>query len=191
MELMDAITARRSVRKYADRAVPRDLLVEVLEAACWAPSADNAQPWYFVALTKPEDIRNMQQTMERVSVEIRPHLEEIFPRHPRVVNEVTAFLHRLGGAPVYILAFLQKDYGTVRDVMVESTAAAIQNLLLAAHERGLGTCWVNAATGLGYGSALQEQFAPEKGEFLSMIALGWPDQKPRTPSRKPDRWVIR
>lgn len=191
MELMDAITARRSVRKYADREVPKDLLVEVLEAACWAPSADNAQPWYFVALTNPEDIESLRQTLERVSVEIRPHLEELFPRHPRVVNEVTAFLRRMGGAPVYILAFLQKDYGTVRDAMVESTAAAIQNLLLAAHERGLGACWVNAATGLGYGPALQELFAPDKGEFVSLVALGWPDQKPRTPSRKPDRWVIR
>ena len=191
MELLDAITARRSVRKYADREVPRELLEEVLTAACWAPSADNAQPWYFVVLTQPEDIELLRETLEQVSVGIRPHLEELFPRHPRVVNEVTTFLHRLGGAPVYVMAFLQKDYGPVRDAMVESVAAAIQNLLLAAHERGLGTCWVNAVTGLGYGPALQELFAPNKGEFVSLIALGWPDQNPRTPSRKPDRWVIR
>lgn len=191
MELLEAVKRRRSVRKYADREVPREVLEQLLETACWAPSADNAQPWYFVVLTKQEDINLLKETMERVSVEIRPHLEELFPRHPRVVNEVTAFLHRLGGAPVYILAFLQKDYGAVRDAMVESVAAAIQNLLLAAHEQGLGTCWVNAATGLGYGPALQAQFAPEKGEFLSLVALGWPDQTPRTPARKPDRWVIR
>ena len=75
--------------------------------------------------------------------------------------------------------------------MLESTAAAIQNLLLSAREKGLGTCWVNAVTGLGYGPALQELFAPDKGEFVSLVALGWPDQSPRTPARKPDRWVIR
>ena len=110
MELLEAVKRRRSVRKYADREVPREVLEQLLETACWAPSADNAQPWYFVVLTKQEDINLLKETMERVSVEIRPHLEELFPRHPRVVNEVTAFLHRLGGAPVYILAFLQKDY---------------------------------------------------------------------------------
>lgn len=191
MELMEAVTERRSVRRYTEQAVSRELLEELMEAACWAPSADNAQPWYFVVLTQQEDIDRMRQTMERVSEEIRPHLEELFPRHPRVVNETTAFLRRLGGAPVYVLAFLQKDYGPVRDSMVESVAAAIQNLLLAAHEKGLGTCWVNAATGLGYGPALRELFAPDKGEFVSLVALGWPDRSPRAPGRKPDRWVIR
>jgi len=191
MELKSAIETRRSIRRYQDRAVPRELLEELMESACWAPSADNMQPWYFVVLTKQEDIERMRETMERVSEEIRPHLEELFPRHPRVVNETTAFLRRLGGATVYVLAFLQKDYGRVRDSMLESTAAAIQNLLLSAHEKGLGTCWVNAVTGLGYGPALQELFAPDKGEFVSLVALGWPDQNPRTPSRKPDRWVIR
>lgn len=191
MELKEGIQSRRSVRRYQDKGVSRELLEELMESACWAPSADNLQPWYFVVLTKQEDIERMRETMERVSEEIRPHLEELFPRHPRVVNETSAFLRRLGGAPVYVLAFLQKDYDLTRDSMLESTAAAIQNLLLVAHEKGLGACWVNAVTGLGYGPALQKMFAPEKGEFVSLIALGWPDQAPRPPARKPDRWVIR
>ena len=191
MELLETLANRRSVRKYKDEPVSRDVLEGLLEAACMAPSADNRQPWYFVALTQEADIALMRQTMERVSEEIRPHLEEMFPRHPRVVNETTAFLRRLGGAPVYVLVFLQEDYGLVRDSMIESTAAAIQNLLLAAHEQGLGTCWVNAATGLGYGPALRELFAPDKGEFVSLVTLGHPDHTPRTPGRKPGRWTIR
>jgi nitroreductase len=191
MELIDAIRERRSVRKYREEPVPREVLEQVLEAACWAPSADNRQPWYFVALTKPEDIALLRETAEKVAEEIRPHLEEMFPRHPRVVNETTAFLRRLGGAPVYVLVFLQEDYGLVRDSMLESAAAAIQNLLLAAHEKGLGTCWVNAVTGLGYGPALQQAFAPDQGEFVSLVTLGYADHTPRAPGRKPGRWVIR
>ena len=66
MDVLDAITARRSVRRYQETPVPRELLEELLTAACWAPSADNAQPWYFVVLTGLEDIRRMQQTMENV-----------------------------------------------------------------------------------------------------------------------------
>jgi len=192
MELMKVITGRRSVRKYRAESVPREVLEELLTAACWAPSAENTQPWYFVALTKPEEIQSLHAAMEEVAEEIRPHLEEQFPRHPRVVNETASFLRRLGGAPVYVLVFMQKDCsGALRDSMLESIAAAIQNLLLAAHEKGLGTCWVNAATIFGRGSALRERFAPEKGEFVSLITLGYSDQSPRTPSRKPDRWVIR
>ena len=191
MELLEAVVNRRSVRKYKDTPVPTEVLEQLLEAACWAPSAENMQPWYFVALTRKEDIGLLEETMERVSEEIRPQLEELYSRHPRVVGEVTAFLRRLGGAPVYVLVFLQKDYGHLRDSMLESVAAAIQNLLLAAHEKGLGACWVNAVTGLGYGPVLQELFAPDKGEFVSLVTLGYSDQKPRSPGRKPDRWVIR
>ena len=192
MDLMEIVTGRRSVRRYQETPVPRELLEDLLTAACWAPSADNAQPWYFVVLTQPEDIQALGATMERVSEEIRPHLEGIFPNHPRVVERTSAFLRRLGGAPVYVLAFLQKDYGAeVRDSMVESVAAAVQNFLLAAHDRGLGACWVNAATTLGYGEALRQQFASDKGEFISIISLGYPSHKTMAPPRKPGRWEIR
>ena len=191
MELMDAMKNRRSVRRYQEREVPRELLEELLTAACWAPSAENMQPWYFVALTKPEELQRMMETMEQVSESLRPFLEKRFPRHPRIVGETTGFLRRLGGAPVCILAFLQEDYEFARDSMVESVAAAIQNLLLAAHEKGLGACWVNAATELGYGPALREQFAPDRGELVSIVTLGYPDREGRAPARKPDRWEIR
>ena len=187
MELMDAIQGRRSVRRYQDREVPRELLEELLTAACWAPSAENTQPWYFVALTRPEELQKMTDTMEQVSESLRPFLEKRFPRHPRIVGETTGFLRRLGGAPVCILAFLQEDYEFARDSMVESVAAAIQNLLLAAHEKG----WVNAATELGYGPALRELFAPDKGELVSIVTLGYPERSGRAPARKPDRWEIR
>ena len=191
MELTDAIMARRSVRRYQDKAVPRELLEELLTVACWAPSAENTQPWYFVALTRPEELQKMTDTMEQVSESLRPFLEKRFPRHPRIVGETTGFLRRLGGAPVCILAFLQEEYEFARDSMVESVAAAIQNLLLAAHEKGLGACWVNAATELGYGDALRQQFAPDKGELVSIVTLGYPERNGRAPARKPDRWEIR
>lgn len=190
MELQEAILSRRSVRKYQDRPVERALLEQLLEAACWAPSADNRQPWYFVALTNEADIALLRATMEHVAEETVSHLEEMFPRHPSIVRETTLFLRSLGNAPVYVLAFLQNDKGH-RESMLESVAAAIQNLLLTAQEMGLGTCWVNAATGAGYGPALQELFAPGKGELVSLVTLGYPEIVPKAPKRKLGRWVIR
>ena len=108
MELMDAVLGRRSVRRYQEREVPRELLEELLEVACWAPSAENTQPWYFVVLTQPEELQNMMSTMEQVSESLRPFLEKRFPRHPRIVGETTGFVSRLGGAPVCILAFCRR-----------------------------------------------------------------------------------
>ena len=190
MELMQAIHKRRSVRRYREEEVPRAVLEDILETACWAPSAENAQPWYFVALTGPEALEGLRSTMEHVAEDMKAHLEELLPKHPRIVALTTDFLRRLGGAPVCILVFLQKDYGHLRDSMLESTAASIQTLLLAAHENGLGSCWINAATHLGYGPALQERYAPHKGELVSLVTLGYPERTPFAAARKPDRWVI-
>lgn len=191
MELTEAIRKRRSVRKYRDEAVPAEVLEELLNLACWAPSAENEQPWYYVALTSAEALQELQETMQFVADDMKVHLEELLPRHPRIVGQTTDFLRRLGGAPVCILVFLQKDYGAARDSMLESTAAAIQTLLLAAHEQGLGTCWINAATHLGYGAVIRELYAPDKGELVSLVTLGWPERMPFSAARKPDRWVIR
>ena len=191
MELTEAIRKRRSVRRYREEPVSEELLRELLELACWAPSAENEQPWYFVALTSEEELRNLQTTMEQVAEETKTHLEELLPKHPRIVGQTTEFLRRLGGAPVCILAFLQRDYGELRDSMLESTAAAIQTLLLAAKERDLGTCWINAATHLGYGPVLRELYAPDKGELVSIVTLGYPERTPIAAGRKPDRFVIR
>lgn len=190
MELREAVTSRRSVRKYKSDPVPEAILEEILETACWAPSADNRQPWYFVVLTKKEDIALLRETMMRVSEGIVAPLREMFPNHPNIVREEAAFLRRLGDAPAYVLVFLQKEK-TFRDSMLESAAAAIQTLLLAAHQKGLGSCWVNAATELGYGPALRELFAPDMGEFVSLVTLGYPEIIPNAPKRKNGRWVIR
>ena len=116
MELLEAVMNRRSVRKYKEDPVPREVLEQLLETACWAPSAENMQPWYFVALTKPEDIRLLQETMERVSEAMKPHLEELYPRHPRIVNEVTGFLRRLGGAPTRDRTFYKDGHAVPHPV---------------------------------------------------------------------------
>ena len=191
MEFTELVRTRRSVRRYQETPVPRELLRELLETACWAPSGDNLQPWYFLALTEPQEIARLKGTMERVSVEIAGQLEGIVQgRRPEVVREEQRFLRSVSSAPVCILVFLQRDY-EARDVAVESAAAATQTLLLAAHERGLGACWVNAATILGYAPVIRDAFAPEKGEFLSLVTLGYPDAHPLTPKRKSGRFDIR
>ena len=56
MELMEAIKGRRSVRKFKPDPIPKEDLEEIIQAGLCAPSAQNLQPWYFVALTKKEDL---------------------------------------------------------------------------------------------------------------------------------------
>ena len=82
MELMEVITTRRSVRRYRQDPVPRELMEELLTAACWAPSAENQQPWYFVALTEAGEIARLHATMDQVAASLKPHLEAQFAENP-------------------------------------------------------------------------------------------------------------
>ena len=106
MELMEAIKTRRSIRKFTDEPVPREKLEKIIEAAMWAPSGQNLQPWYFVALTNDEDLSYLIAEMGTTAFSERKKLEERFKNNPEVVEETMEFLTALGGARTVLLAFL-------------------------------------------------------------------------------------
>ncbi len=193
MELKDAIYGRRSVRKYKDTPVPRALLQELLEGACMAPSGINQQPWYFLAITGEEDRRKYLSFMEEGFSRFRPVLEQRFSRNPEVVEETGTFMTTLGGAPVVILAFLLKDdylnIGGGRPA-IQGVAAAVENLLLMAHDKGLAGCWMTSPVDYGLGDSLRSTFAPDKGELLAVISLGYATETPKAPPRRDGRFDI-
>ena len=191
MDFEDVIRSRRSVRKYQSDPIPDELLRELLETACTAPSAVNYQPWYFVAVRSPEAMERLCAVMGRVTDTIEPGLKERFAKHPEVVSETTRFMRQLGGAPVCVLAFELKDtYEKTAGTIVQSVAAAIENLVLAATNRGLGSCWLTAPVEAGVQNELRDMFAPEKGELVAVVTLGYPDQAPKAPPRKDGRYIL-
>lgn len=193
MELMEVLKSRRSIRKFQDKPVETAVLRELLEAACTAPSGINLQPWYFVAVQSPEGREKYLSFMQETAAKFRPTLEARFSRHPEVIEETGTFLTTLGGAPVVILAFLLKaEYTEGKDgrSAVSSVSAAIENLLLAAWNKGLGTCWMTAPIEAGLSDRIRAEFAPDKGEFLASIVLGYPDIAPNMPPRREGRYTI-
>lgn len=190
MDAWEALLTRRSIRKYKPDPVPEELLRELLEAACAAPSAINQQHWHFVALRSPEALADLREIMGRTAERFRPVLEQRFSRNPGTIAETETFLTTLGGAPVCVLAFfLRPDYPD-RDGAMQSVSAALENLLLAARAKGLGSCWLSAPQRMGFGGELRDRFTPGKGEFVAAVTLGWPDQSPSMPPRREGRYTI-
>ncbi len=191
MEVREAIKKRRSIRRYKDTPIPEQDLMEILEAGLYAPSAVNLQPWYVVAIRSAEGRKKLEETMAHVSRVMEPSLRERFAKHPEVAAESTRFIRQLGGAPLYILVFQMKDeYKKTASTITQSVAAAIENMLLAATEKGLGSCWLTAPVEAGAGDQLRETFAPEKGELVALLTLGYPEVIPEMPKRKQGRYVI-
>lgn len=192
METLAAIHQRRSVRKYQDTPVPDDVLEQILDAGCMAPSAVNLQPWYFVAVKSREQMEALHEVLTPVAAYALPGLKERFPNHPAIVGETLGFLKSLGGAPVCILAFcLKQNYEPVDSLLIsQSVAAGIENMLIAATDMGLGSCWLSAPWEAGLSDALKEKFAPDKGELLAVMTFGYAASEIKAPKRKEGRYVI-
>ena len=187
MELLEGLFTRRSIRKYKPDPISDEVLEQVMGATLAAPSGDNLQPWYYVVVRSPEAMADLRAILAGSGDELAPSLKERFANHPEVVTETRSFVSALGGAPACVLVFLLKEYPDRRDTSVMSVAMGMQNLMLAAHEYGLGTCCLTAPLYTGRGEQLKERFAPDKGEFLALVSLGYPDQTSKMPPRRAGR----
>ena len=190
MELKEAIFGRRSIRKYIDKPIPEEDIQFCIDAALAAPSNINLQPWYFVVIKSEESMIKLSKITGRVFERFKPVLEKRFSRNPETIDETKAFLDSMGGARVVVLAFLLKpDFEDLFSV-TQSTSAAIENLCLAAYSRGLGTCWMTALARAGLEDEIRSAFAPDKGQFMAMITMGYPAVEPKMPPRRDGRYIV-
>jgi nitroreductase len=112
--VLEIIKSRRSIRKFTETPIPAEVLTSLLEAARWAPSGGNNQPWAFVVLREPANIR-----------------------------KVKMFSPGLGGVPTAIIVICS-DRSVADSTAVMDVAMAAQNVMLAATDSGLGSCVVRS-----------------------------------------------
>ncbi|MBK8032597.1 MAG: nitroreductase family protein [Chloroflexi bacterium] len=149
--LLEAITSRRSIRRYRPDPVPQLVIETVLTAATWAASAHNRQPWRFCVIQSAEHKERLARAM---GDRLRRDLEADGTSEEVIAADTGRSYSRITSAPVLIalcLSLVDMDhYPDARRndkefiMAVQSTAMAGQNLLLAAHDQGLGACWMCA-----------------------------------------------
>jgi F420 biosynthesis protein FbiB-like protein len=186
---INEIKARRSVRKYQKRPVPKELISEVLSAAGWAPSAHNAQPWRFIVLIDAQVKRQLAEEMAKAwAADIAKDGSSVEPEKFKLRVE------RFATAPALVLACLSMEamikfpdverQRCERDLAMQSLAAALQNLLLAAHSLGLGACWF-CAPAFCKETVREVLEIPDEVEPEALIAIGYPAEEQPAPPRKP------
>lgn len=188
METRDAVFRRRSIRKYLDKQIEQEVLQDIVDGAMMAPSATNTQPWYLVVVKSKEQMEKLRGIFKDISGKLRVDLEKTFPNNPEVVSETMGFLSSLGNADSCVLAFLNKPGQETNIAYVESVSAALENLCLMAYDKGIGSCWMTAALSTGYDKVLSAEFAPEAGNLVAAVTLGYPAFIPQAPKRKQGRY---
>jgi len=191
LNLLNIIKNRRSVKEYSSREVSKEVLFRILEAGRWAPSAHNAQPWRFIIL---KDSANKQKLAENMARRWNEDLSKNGVPKEHRESLIRASVELFGNAPVVIVACLTMEgmdeypddqrKKTEYVMAVQSVAAAIENILLAAHGEGLGSCWFCAP--LFCQDIVRKTLKiPKQVDPQALITLGYPANKPNPPPRKP------
>jgi nitroreductase len=161
--IMKAIYERRSVRQFVDAPVSRDLIMGALEAAGWAPSGMNNQPWRFAIIWE-------KQLKEALAA-------------------LTRYSATLKSATVLIAAFLDKEasYDYTKDC--QAVGACLQNLLLSLHSSDLGAVWIGEIL-KNRDSVIQVLKLPERLELMAIVAVGHPAHRDQKSNRRPIEELI-
>lgn len=155
--MLESILDRRSIRKYTDKKVPDDDVKKLLECAMFAPSAMDGRPWSFVVI----DDRSL--------------LDQLSRKHP--------YATMLRKAPLCICICAQE--GEIAGYYQQDCAAATMNMMIAAKELGLGSCWMGVAPRADRMATIKELLGIPNGTVpFNLIAIGYPAEE----RARPDRW---
>jgi nitroreductase len=181
LDVFDAIKNRRSVRKFLPDDIPKEDINLILESAACAPSAANAQPWKFLIVkssVSKNALKDKIKTCFNSKFEKMDLSEsEKKERSRRLQDHIEDVLL----APVLIFVFV--DAIRYPDLVPYDGALAVQNLMLAAHALGYGTCFL---TTIFPEKLVTEQFCvPENYRFVCGVPIGRASAEPKMPDKKP------
>jgi len=161
--ILKAIHERRSVRHFLDETVSRDLIMTAIEAASWAPSGLNNQPWRFAII------------WEKASQE--------------ALAGLTRYSSILQSASVLIAVFLDKEvsYDYTKDC--QAVGACLQNLLLSLHSMDLGAVWIGEIL-KNKERVIEILKLPERLELMAIVAVGYPAHRNQESHRRPIEELI-
>lgn len=169
MNTLEAITSRRSIRKYKDDPVPADLAAEIAEAGSFAPSGNGAQSTIILVVTD----KSVRDKLSKLNATVLGSDDDPFY-----------------GAPAVLVVLANKESSTY----VYDGALTMGTLMLAAKEHGLGSCWVHRAKQqfeCDEGKALLKDLGiPEGFEGIGNCIIGYADEQPEPAKRNDGRIVL-
>ncbi|MBZ5695136.1 MAG: nitroreductase [Acidobacteriia bacterium] len=177
MELMEVLNNRRAVRDFNDTPIERATIEKLIQSAILAPSAMNLQPWAFA-------VRLGREEIDRLGERVKDHLLKNFPQagpeaslRKMVEDPNYVLFHH---APALVLVVAKSADSQAR----EDCCLAAQNLMLAARDEGIGTCWIGLSRPWLNLAATKKEFGiPPEYEFVAPIILGYPKSWPKTHGR--------
>ncbi len=184
MDLIEAIFSRRSVRNYKNEKVPKEIINKLLEIATQAPSSSNSQPWTFAVIQNPTLLKSYSDKAKKLLLKLMGDNPD--PQGYRSKLSSPDF-NTFYNASTLIIIYANSD----RLQSTGDCSMAAQNLMLAAHSYGLGTCWIGFSTPLVNSDEFKQELGiPLTYKAVAPVILGYPDVSLSTIPKKPPEVLI-
>lgn len=160
MNNVEKIFTRRSIRKYKDEHVPKEIIHNILEAGRLSPSAVNRQPWHFVVVKD-------QKVKESISHE----------RYSKFIKD----------ADFTVVGLYKPSEALTEKLSLIDVTIALQNMVIAAWMQGVGSCWIG---GFNEEQLKEILNLPEDSKIVCLVAFGIPDEEPTQRPKKSMEQII-
>ncbi len=170
---------RRSVRDFLDKPVPQDLILQLIQDSCQAPSAANNQPWHFIVVLDRKMIKALSdeakgnivaRIKQQPGSPMTPYLAELEQPSFNIFHNAPGLVYIVGNPKIPSLVF-------------DVTLAAAY-FMFSATARGLGTCWIGLGREILDPALLTAIGVPEGYRIIAPLIVGYPRQIPPAPQRK-------
>ncbi len=183
MNTLQAIATRRSIRRFKDSPLPDEVLQSILTAAIQAPSGMNRQPWRFIVVKgdkRAEMVRVMRAGIAKAKAQGEDPGSSEGSANIMEQAPVTVFIFNPDGIHPWLTRSVEQMFTDV--VNIQSIGAAIQNMLLAAQDQGIGSLWI---CDVFYAYEDLCEWLGAEGQMVAAVSLGYPDESPSARPRKP------
>ena len=181
--VIEAIKSRRAIRSFEDKPIPDSAIETLLEAATYAPSAINIQPWKFTIITNKDAMKNLSDTAKPALIRMLPDVgdEGLVGLKKRLSDPKYNIFYN---APLLIFVSGIKSAYSVYDCSM-----AAQNMMLAAYSLGLGSCWIGTAVALANEPKVKaEPWCARRPRSPRRINLWLPNSRSKGASRNVLQW---
>ena len=187
--MISAIYNRRSIRKFLDKPIPQEDIMDIIQSGVKAPSSKNRQPWKYIVIqgnAKAEMLRIFRQGIEREENEraLLPQSRQHIPAAKYTVDimeEAPTIIFVVNSLGKGILSEMTPEEHIYEICNIQSISASIQNMLLAATEKGIGSLWI---CDIYFAYSELCEWLNSEGQLIAAIAFGYPDEFPEERPRK-------
>ena len=187
--MISAIYDRRSIRKFLDKPISKEDILDIIQSGVKAPSSKNRQPWKYIVIqgnAKEEMLKVFRQGIDREENE-----SALLPQSKQHISAAKYTVDIMEEAPTIIFIVNSLGKGILSELTpeehiyeicnIQSISASIQNMLLAATEKGIGSLWI---CDIYFAYSELCEWLKSDGQLIAAIAFGYPDEFPKERPRK-------